>query len=186
MHKIYTNTPDNFKYIDQYKEVLQQIVTNKTDLLWKNYVDFNFAEQSALSVGLEGDEVKVISSIIHKPIWPNGVYRLLNRYAVVKDYRDTMTKTHHGEGHNIAQIMLDNQIKYLKQNINYNFYFASRQKNKRFLDYWIKKFNQDYNYELAISDKRYWICDSTKFNCCQVLIYDPQHKIPFLSETEKQ
>ena len=59
MLKIYTNTPDNFKYIDQYKEVLQQIITDKTDLLWKNYVNFNFAEQSALSVGLEGDEVKV-------------------------------------------------------------------------------------------------------------------------------
>mgnify|MGYP003330653936 CR=1 FL=1 len=67
----------------------------------------------------------------------------LNRYAVVKDYRDTMTKTHHGEGHNIAQIMLDDQITYLKKNIDYNFYFASRQKNKRFLDYWIKKFNED-------------------------------------------
>ncbi len=115
MLKIYTNTPENFKYIDQYKEILQQIVTDKTDMLWKNYVDFNFEEQSALSVGLEGDQVKVISSIIHKPIWPKGVYRLLNRYAVVKDYRDTMTKTHHGEGHNIAQIMLDDQITYLKK-----------------------------------------------------------------------
>lgn len=185
MLKIYTNTPNNFKYIDQYKQILEQIVTDKTDLLWKNYVDFDFDKQTALSVGLEGDQVKVISSILHKDFWPKGVYRLLNRYAVAKDYRDTMTKTHHGEGYHIAQIMLDNQIHYLKQNIEHTFYFASRQKNKRFLDYWIKKFNTDYNHSLAISDQRYWICNSTKFNCCQVLIYDPTHKIPFESETDR-
>ena len=37
---------------------------------------------------------------------------------------------------------------------------------------------------LKVSDKRYWICNSTKFNCCQVLAYDEQYKIPFRSEHE--
>lgn len=187
MLKSYTDTPDNFKYIKEYKHFLNYIVERKTDYLWKNWLDFKIEDQSALTVGIDNGEVKAISSIVNKSIWKKGVYRLLNRYYVLDSYRDVGgTKTHRGKGYNIAHILLNDQLKYLNNNLKYSFYFASRQKNKRFLDYWIKKFNKDYNYELAISEKRYWICNSTKFNCCQVLIYDPQYKIPFLSETEKQ
>ena len=71
-----------------------------------------------------------------------------------------------------------------KDNLDYNFYFVSRQKNKKFLVYWTNKFNIDYKKNLKVSDKRYWICNSTKFNCCQVLAYDEQYKIPFRSEHE--
>ena len=42
----YTNKPENFKYIDEYKDVLKEIVNKKKDYLWKNWVDFNFDEQS--------------------------------------------------------------------------------------------------------------------------------------------
>ena len=85
MLKSYTNKPENFKYIDEYKDVLKEIVSKKKDYLWKNWVDFNFDEQSALTVGLEDNKVKVISSIINKDIWPKGVYRLMSRYYVDDD-----------------------------------------------------------------------------------------------------
>tara|TARA_B100001769_G_scaffold259485_1_gene239281 strand:+ start:338 stop:901 length:564 start_codon:yes stop_codon:yes gene_type:complete len=179
----YTSKPENFKYLDQYKSILNNIVDKKTDYLWKNYVDFKFEEQTALTVGLEDDKVKVISSIINKDIWPKGVYRLMNRYYVEEDYRDKGgTKSHRGEGYQIAHILLNDQIKYLKDNIDYSFYFLSRQKNKKFLSYWTDKFNREYNQSLKVSDKRYWICNSTEFNCHQVLVYDEQYKIPFISE----
>ena len=185
MLKSYTNKPENFKYIDEYKDVLKEIVSKKKDYLWKNWVDFNFDEQSALTVGLEDNKVKVISSIINKDIWPKGVYRLMSRYYVVDDYRDKgNTRTHRGKGYHIGHIILDDQLEYLKNNLDYNFYFVSRQKNKKFLDYWTNKFNIDYKKNLKVSDKRYWICNSTKFNCCQVLAYDEQYKIPFRSEDE--
>ena len=147
----YTNKPENFKYLDQYISILNNIVDKKTDYLWKNYVDFKFEEQAALTVGLENDKVKVISSIINKDIWPKGVYRLMNRYFVDEDYRDTNTRTHKGKGYNIGHIILDDQMKYLKDNLDYNF----------------------------LSNDRYWICNSTRFNCCQVLVYENDNKIPF-------
>jgi len=177
--KSYTNKPENFKYIKQYEEVLKEVVSKKKDHLWKNWINFNFEEQSALTVGLEGNKVKVISSIINKDIWPQGVYRLMNRYYVVDDYRDNNTRTHKGKGYNIGHIILNDQLQYLKNNLDYNFYFVSRQKNRKFLDYWINKFNEEYNQNLSVSDKRYWICDGTRFNCCQVLVYEKQYLIPF-------
>tara|TARA_B100000035_G_C20826777_1_gene476810 strand:+ start:139 stop:687 length:549 start_codon:yes stop_codon:yes gene_type:complete len=175
----YTNTPDNFKYLEQYKSILNNIVEKKSDYLWKNYADFKFEDQTALTVGLEDDKVKVISSIINKDIWPKGVYRLMSRYYVVDDYRDNNTRTHKGKGYNIGHIILNNQLQYLKNNLDYNFYFVSRQKNKKFLSYWTDKFNREYNQNLSVSDKRYWICNSTRFNCCQVLVYEKQYLIPF-------
>jgi hypothetical protein len=180
MIKSYTNTPNNFKYIEEYKNVLNHIIDKKTDYLWKNWLDFNINEQLALTVGIEDNKIKVISSIINKKIWPNGVYRLLNRYYVLEDYRDIGgTKTHKAEGHHIGHILLDDQIKFLKNNLDYNFYFVSRQKNNKFFSYWVDKFNKDFNYNLVLSDSRYWICDGKKFDCCQVLIYDKSYKIPF-------
>ena len=128
----YTSKPENFKYLDQYISILNNIVDKKTDYLWKNYVDFKFEEQAALTVGLENDKVKVISSIINKDIWPKGVYRLMNRYFVDEDYRDINTRTHKGKGYNIGHIILDDQMKYLKDNLDYNFFFVSRQKIESF------------------------------------------------------
>ena len=43
----YTSKPENFKYLDQYISILNNIVDKKTDYLWKNYVDFKFEEQAA-------------------------------------------------------------------------------------------------------------------------------------------
>ena len=175
----YTSKPENFKYLDQYISILDNIVEKKTDYLWKNYVDFKFEEQTALTVGLEGDKVKVISSIVNKDIWPKGVYRLMNRYYVDEDYRDNNTRTHKGKGYNIGHIILNDQLQYLKDNLDYSFYFISRQKNRKFLSYWTDKFNKEYNQNLTVSNDRYWICNSTRFNCCQVLVYENDNKIPF-------
>ena len=68
---------------------------------------------------------------------------------------------------------------YLKDNLDYNFFFVSRQKNRKFLSYWTEKFNKEYNQNLTVSNDRYWICNSTRFNCCQVLVYENDNKIPF-------
>jgi hypothetical protein len=175
----YTNKPENFKYLEEYKNILNSIVDKKTDYLWKNYVDFKFEEQTALTVGLEDNKVKVISSIINRDIWPKGVYRLMNRYFVEEDYRDTNTRTHKAKGYNIGHIVLNDQLQYLKNNLDYNFYFISRQKNRKFLSYWTNKFNKEYDQNLTVSNDRYWICNSTRFNCCQVLVYENDNEIPF-------
>jgi len=71
------------------------------------------------------------------------------------------------------------QIQYLKNNLDYNFYFISRQKNRKFLSYWTNKFNKEYDQNLTVSNDRYWICNSTRFNCCQVLVYENDNEIPF-------
>jgi len=180
MLKSYTDTPDNFKYIKEYKHFLNYIVERKTDYLWKNWLDFKIEDQSALTVGIDNGEVKVISSIVNKSIWKKGVYRLLNRYYVLDSYRDVGgTKTHRGEGYNIAHILLNDQLKYLNSNLKYSFYFLSRQKNKRFLNYWVNTFNKKYDKNLTVSDKRYWVCNGSAFNCHQILVYNKDYDIPF-------
>ena len=57
--------------------------------------------------------------IINKDIWPKGVYRLMSRYYVVDDYRDKgNTRTHRGEGYHIGHIILNDQLEYLKNNLD--------------------------------------------------------------------
>ena len=116
-----------------------------------------------------------------KKLWFYHLYLLQLQFEKVY-YSKKMYTTMNKSLLYLSLLLTISNLSFAENNLDYNFYFVSRQKNKKFLDYWTNKFNIDYKKNLKVSDKRYWICNSTKFNCCQVLAYDEQYKIPFRSE----
>ena len=50
-------------YRVQIRDIIKDIVDSKTDMYWKNYIEFNIDEQTAISVSCKEDKVKVISTI---------------------------------------------------------------------------------------------------------------------------
>ena len=51
-----------------------------THLLHSNYSESVFNESQALSITFDNDTPVCCSSILHKPFWPDNVYRILNRF----------------------------------------------------------------------------------------------------------
>ncbi|MGY9007828.1 MAG: hypothetical protein ACKVI2_04235, partial [Candidatus Pelagibacterales bacterium] len=163
------------KYRSQIIDVIKDVVDSKTDSYWKNYTDreFNLDEQTAISVSCDKDEVKVISSIYHREFFGKDVYRLWNRFLYSKNFRETGGSKKR-KGIHINHSMLNQQIDFVEK-LNPKFYFISRQRtNTRWLKYYFDNFNKDYNKNLVISDRQYWVCDGNKEGCVQTIIY-PKH-----------
>tara|TARA_Y100000592_G_scaffold29022_2_gene46269 strand:- start:4660 stop:5232 length:573 start_codon:yes stop_codon:yes gene_type:complete len=168
----------NGKHLSQINDILKSVVDKKTDEYWKNYIDYTIYGQTAITIGLIGDDVKCFSSIYNRDFYGEGVYRLFNRFLVSDDIRETGgTKTYNGQ-HRFFD-MLYQQINYVKT-LKPKFYFISRQrKNTRWMKWYYDRFNKNYNENMVVSDKQYWICKGDEYGCCQTLIYPKDKNIPF-------
>lgn len=165
-------------YRVQIRDIIKDIVDSKTDMYWKNYIEFNIDEQTAISVSCKEDKVKVISTIYHREFFGEGVYRLWNRFLYSKDFRETGGSKKR-DGVHINHPVLEQQIDFVEK-LNPKFYFISRQRtNTRWMKYYFDNFNNDYNKNLIVSDKQYWVCKGCKENCLQTIIYPRHLEIPF-------
>lgn len=165
------------KYRSQINNTIKDIINNKTDQYWKNYINFNIDEQIAVSVSCKEDKVKVISSIYHRQFYGKDVYRLFNRFLYSKDFRETGGSKKR-KGIHINHFMLNQQINFVEK-LNPKFYFISRQRtNTRWMKYYFDNFNNDYNKNLIVSDKQYWVCKGCKESCLQTIIYPRHLEIP--------
>ena len=181
--KSYTARPDQLtpEYRIQFEKIIDDILKQQSDPLWKNWGNFHLDDQLALTVGVEDHKVKVISSIYNRETWKPNVFRVLNRFYYTKDIREKGgTKKYDGEYH-LAQIFLHQQIQFIKENYDYEFYFVSRQRGHKFLKLWAQHYNEDYGGNLTVSEDRYWVTPSKKdyYGGCQRLIYPKDLEIPF-------
>ena len=51
------------KHISQIHKIIKQIIGKKRDEYWKNYEDYSVYGQTAITIGLIGEDVKTFSSI---------------------------------------------------------------------------------------------------------------------------
>lgn len=115
--KSFTAKPDQLtpEYRVQFEKIIDDILKEQSDPLWRNWGNFHLDDQLALTVGVEDHTVKVISSIYNRESWKPNVYRVLNRFYYTKDIRESGgTKKYNGEYH-LAQIFLDQQIRFIKR-----------------------------------------------------------------------
>ena len=145
-------------YRIQIRDIIKDIVDSKTDMYWKNYIEFNIDEQTAISVSCIKHKVKVISTIYHREFFGEGVYKK----------RD---------GVHINHPVLEQQIDFVEK-LNPKFYFISRQRtNTRWLKYYFDTFNKEYNRNLVVNDNQYWVCNGDKEGCVQTIIYPKDMKV---------
>jgi len=178
----YTFKPNELPkiYHNQIINIIDEITKSKTDKYWENYKRFNIDEQTAISVSCKKDEVKVVSSIYHREFFGKDVYRLWNRFLYSKNFRE-IGGSKKRKGIHINHSMLNQQIDFVEK-LNAKFYFISRQRtNTRWLKYYFDNFNKDYNKNLVVSDRQYWVCDGNKEGCVQTIIYPKHLTIPLKS-----
>jgi len=180
--KHYTLRPTELesKHISQIHKIIEKVIRDKKDEYWKNYVDYSVFEQTAISISLLDENVKSFSSIYTRDFYGDGVYRIMNRWLLDDDVRETGgSKTYEGE-HRFFD-MIYQQIEYVKS-LNSKFYFLSRQrKNTKWMRWYFDRFNKKYNTNLVVSDKQYMVCNGSEYDCSQTLIYPKDKIVPFKS-----
>ncbi len=180
--KHYTLKPFQLEsnHISQIHNIIEKVVSEKKDEYWKNYTDYSIFDQTMITIGVIDDKVKAFSSIYTRSFYDENVYRLFNRFLISDDIReDGGSKMYKGD-HRFLE-MIDQQVKYVKT-LNPKFYFLSRQrKNTRWLRWYFDKYNKEYNENMMVSDKQYYICNGSEYDCCQTLIYPKDKDIPFKS-----
>ena len=165
-------------HISKINDVINSVVSKKTDEYWENYKNFNIKDNIALTLLLDDDVIVAFSSIVNKKFYDENVYRIFNRFLINQDYREIGgSKTFFGQ-HRFFE-MIHQQYLYVQQ-LNPKFVFMSRQrKNTRWMNWYFDKFNKTYGTDFIISKNQYRICDGSKYDCCQTLIYPKEMDIPF-------
>ena len=165
-------------HISKISDVINSVVSKKTDEYWKNYQNFNIKDNIAITLVLDEDNLVAFSSIVNKKFYGDNVYRILNRWLLNDNYRETGgSKTYFGE-HRFFE-MIHQQYLYVQQ-LNPKFVFMSRQrKNTRWMNWYFDKFNKTYGTDFIVSKNQYRICDGSEYDCCQTLIYPKEMNIPF-------
>ena len=90
MLKHYTLKPFQLenKHIEDIGNMIDDIVNSKKDEYWKNYINYSFESQTAITIGLIDNRVKTFSSIFNREYYGDNVYRLLNRLLISDDIRE--------------------------------------------------------------------------------------------------
>ena len=168
------------KHISQINGIIEKVVSEKKDEYWKNYTDYSVYDQTMITISTINDEVKSFSSIYTRDFYGDDVYRLLNRWLISDDIREEGGSKMYKGDHRFLE-MIDQQVKYAKT-LKPKFYFISRQrKNTRWLRWYFDKYNEQFNENMIVSDKQYWICKGDEYGCCQTLIYPKDKIVPFKS-----
>tara|TARA_B110000503_G_C7171071_1_gene424310 strand:+ start:6887 stop:7444 length:558 start_codon:yes stop_codon:yes gene_type:complete len=161
------------------QQLLDNVVELKKDQYWKNYENFDFKSEIAVSTQYnENGRLELFSTVHTRLFYPLDTYRLLTRFLRTPHGRLGGAKTN--EGSQPSYEMLNQQIKLVKD-LEPKFYFMSRQRiNMRWIKFYLAGFNQEYNHNLITSKTQYWVTDSKDpAKGCQTLIYPFEHSIPF-------
>lgn len=178
--KTYKNSELPKDIINDINNLLKEIVNLKKDILWKNYQEYNFNENLYVSVQYNDEgQLELLSGIHTRNFYPNKTYRIFNRLVRNPHRRLGGAKTNNGE--QPSHVMLKQQIDIVECNLDTNFYFISRQhENNRWMNFYINQFNQDYDKDLKVTKKRYWVnASKNPSKGAQLLIYPQSKIIPF-------
>jgi hypothetical protein len=168
-----TWTPNTDKYLDEtFHNLREQQYNDRSHRLWKNYSKESFDSAVALTIVFNDNfEPEMCSSIASRECWPGGAFRILNRlwkHSNKIAYPRVMSPS--------FAASVKSQIDWLKENVDCNLYFISRQTDN-WEDWCIKNFRDVYGLEFQKDNYKYLTCPNECDNTCwQKIIYngDPE------------
>lgn len=169
-----TWTPGSNPVLDSlFDELRERQYQNRTHHLWKNYSKQSFENVAALTICYDTRGIpELCSSILERPCWPKGAFRILNRLWKNSNkipYPKVMSAS-------FAE-SVRSQISWLKENTDCNLYFISRQSDN-WEDWVIKNFSQSYNLEFYKTPYKYLTCpNECDDTCWQKIIYNGDNLI---------
>lgn len=168
-----TKDDNNFKfYCLEIENISKQIVEN---LAYSKYLRID--ESIAISIFKQGEEIVGFSSILHRPLFGNGV-RILNRFYKKNNFRFVNTSRMLSSE---TTIMIKQQID-LAKNLNYDYAFMSREGSKSIPAFMHYKKDLDF-VDWNVNNARYKVCDYGK-ECYQYVMWTPLKELANISLKE--
>ncbi len=169
-----TWTPGSNNELDElFDNLREEQFNNKNDKLYKNYSVENFNNSLANSICFIDNVPLMCATIAYKSCWPNNTYRILNRLWKPNNCRITFPKQMSSSFGEIAI----NQIDWIKNNLDYQCIFISRQTN-HWRNFVISEFKRQYNLTWKTDNYKYLTCENENCpTCWQNIIYLGNNKI---------
>ena len=164
---IYAKTwkPGTDKPLDDLFETLrEEFYLSGQNSIW--YTKKHFEQCIALTISFNDDTPIFCASILQRKIWPDGVFRIMNRYWRIGNNRTIIKTISPG-----TTIITQDQINWLKLNTNFKLAFISRQYN-----HWQKFVIDQYKMQLGIEFQTdnylYTTCENILDDSCwQKIVY---------------
>jgi hypothetical protein len=120
----YTNT----ELLSEFDASRKKLISMYAGKIIENYKieNFNYQEQTAFSIGYKNNKPYLFSTIFRRARWPEGCYRILNRTWKL-NRQDHISK----EIDPLFKEMVEHQIHWLNNNVEYRTIFISREHNSR-------------------------------------------------------
>lgn len=169
---IYAKTwrPGRNDELDKLFDTLRDnVYQDQTHELWQNYSKDRFKHCVALTISFDNDIPLFCSSIANKTPWhhwPDGVYRIMNRYWRVGKNHNFLKRISKGSG-----VMAQSQLNWLKENTDYELAFISRQTDN-WQEFMINSFKNDFDIDFKMDNYIYCTCETPNDDSCwQKIIY---------------
>jgi len=150
-----------------YEDLRKKHYINTGHRLYKNYSQNHIQEVSAKSIywGHSG-EPEIVSSILARPCWPEGTFRILNRLWKPKMLTNPIFDINEG-----FSKLIEDQISWCELRGAKGF-FMSRQGNTAWREWAVDKLQQQTNLEFHLPDEKFLTCgDEDIDDCWQKIIY---------------
>jgi hypothetical protein len=136
--------------------------------LYANYTKDSFNECERISITFDDDIPICCASIIKRTCWPDGVYRILNRFWKVNEERLNLLNT--STRMQRVSDCIKSQQEYCFKHFKAELVFISRQEDnwQKFLIHSIKN-NTGYTWNF--DEFKYQTCNDENENCWQKIIY---------------
>ena len=165
--KLFLWLPGSNLELDSKFNILREQQFISTDKLAKNYTHEHFSKCEVLSM-VEDDCGNILScsSVLTKQIWPDGVYRIVNRLWKPTERVDFTNKV---SAANLLSV--SSQIHWLKTNRDTKLYFVSREKTN--WTKWAIKILSQQNLHFNTDSRKFLTCEDVNCQACwQTIIYN--------------
>jgi len=150
-----------------YEDLRKKHYINTGHRLYKNYSANHIQEVSAKSIywGHSG-EPEIVSSILGRPCWPEGTFRILNRLWKPKMLTNPIFDINEG-----FSKLIEDQISWCELRGAKGF-FMSRQGNTAWREWAVEKLQEQTKLEFYLPDEKFLTCGDEELDeCWQKIIY---------------
>lgn len=158
----------------EFDKARKKLLELDNDKLIENYLqqNFNYADQTAFSIGYKNSEPYLFSTIFRRDWWPDDCYRILNRTWKL-NRQDHVSK----KIDVVFREMVESQIKWLNKNTNVVTTFISREHNSRNTLINVRNNLNMGEFEFTLLKERIRVSEGPEEQACQDILYAGSDKV---------
>lgn len=170
----HTWAPGSNRHLDTTFELLRSMYVNLNDHdLVSNYNKEHFEQCIALTIAYDGnDHPQFCGSILARDCWPQGAYRIMNRFWKVNREKDGIKHIHP-----LSALLVNSQLDWLQNNTDHKLAFISRE-GLTWRKFALRDFSVRYDLHFDTVEKKFLTCGNSDCDSCwQHIIYRGDHNL---------